>query len=385
MSRILVIGGYGGFGARLTRRLLASGHQVLAGGRSLEKARRFCLGLAGAEPVVVDRAADLCPVLAELKPEILIDAAGPYQGSDYSVPQACIAAGTHYLDLADARRFVVGIDRLDSAAKAAGVIAISGASTVPALSSAVALKLAQGLDRVCDVDMALSAATHSTASMSVVEGALSYLGRPLSPGNGGGHGWQGLRRQHYEIAGGRPVHRWVSLVDVPDLELLPPLLPGEPKVAFRAGDDVALHMLALWLASWPARWGWLGSVERAAKWLVALQRWTAFGKGDRSAMEVRLAGVRSGLRVERRWTLIAEQFVGPEIPTMAAALLADDIAAGKVAPGARSAAGLLPIERFEAAFGPLAITCETVEHEPERRLYELPKKRGGRETRPPLA
>ena len=42
MSRILVIGGYGGFGARLTRRLIAAGHDVLVAGRSADKAAAFC-------------------------------------------------------------------------------------------------------------------------------------------------------------------------------------------------------------------------------------------------------------------------------------------------------------------------------------------------------
>jgi hypothetical protein len=47
-------------------------------------------------------------------PHLVIDAAGPFQGSDYRVPSACIAAAIPYLDLADARDFVCGIGALDS-------------------------------------------------------------------------------------------------------------------------------------------------------------------------------------------------------------------------------------------------------------------------------
>ena len=362
MSRVLVIGGYGGFGARLTKRLLAAGHHVIVAGRNVEKAAAFCAGLADCEPAVADRGGDIGAVLAELRPDLLIDAAGPFQGSSHAVAQACTAHGVHYLDLADARDFVCGIGALDEAARAAGVAVISGASTVPTLSSAVALHLARGLDRVERVEMALSTATFSTATASVVGAGLSYLGKKLP---GGGRGWQGLRRQHYALDGRKPLSRWVARVDVPDLELLPDLLPGRPRVEFRAGTDVTLHMIALWLASWPARQGWLPPLAPHASWLAALQRLTAFRKGDRSAMAVRLSGSRRGRAVERKWTLIAENFDGPEIPTMAAELLAGDISAGKIAAGARTGAGLLQLERFEPAFAPLAIHCETTEQEEE--------------------
>ncbi len=66
LSRILVLGGYGGFGARLTRRLAARGHTVLVAGRSLAKAQAFCAELERAEPVVADRNGDIGPLLAQL-------------------------------------------------------------------------------------------------------------------------------------------------------------------------------------------------------------------------------------------------------------------------------------------------------------------------------
>lgn len=68
--------------------------------------------------------------------------------------EECIRAGAHYVDLADSRFgvsirvlcgtdvasrrvFVEAIGALDSAAREAGVLVASGASSVPALSSAV--------------------------------------------------------------------------------------------------------------------------------------------------------------------------------------------------------------------------------------------------------
>ena len=63
---------------------------------------------------------------------------GRFQGQDYGVANATLAAGAHYLDLADGRQFIVEFAaRIEDQAVRAGRVAISGASTLPALSSAL--------------------------------------------------------------------------------------------------------------------------------------------------------------------------------------------------------------------------------------------------------
>lgn len=54
------------------------------------------------------------------------------------MPEAAIACGAHYCDIADAREFVTGIGVLDEAAKAAGVAVIAAANSIPALTAAYA-------------------------------------------------------------------------------------------------------------------------------------------------------------------------------------------------------------------------------------------------------
>lgn len=373
MSRILVIGGYGGFGARLSRRLAANGHHVLIGGRSASKAAVFAATLQKAEPVVIDRERDVGAALVSARPELVVDAAGPFQGSGYQVPRACIALGIPYLDLADARDFVCGFNALDGAARTAGVAVVSGASSVPALSSAVARRLSAGLGRVTAVETALSASSRSSAGRSVGRAILSYVGKPVKVWRGGlwkeRRCWQELRRQDYAVAGARPLRRLVALCDVPDLELLPRLLPGRPTVTFRAGNESAFQMIALWLLSWPVRWGWLGSLAGLGGLLLPLQRWAAQWSSDRSAMAMTLKGWRDGRPVAKRWTIIAERGDGPEIPTLAAELLTEDLLAGRVVPGARNAADLLSLDRFEPLFERLAARHETVELEAGEPLY----------------
>jgi hypothetical protein len=374
VSRILVIGGYGGFGARLCARLAAEGHRVLVGGRSRAKAETFCRGVPGTEPCVVDRGGAVASVLAATRPDLVIDAAGPFQGSDHAVPEACIAAGLPYLDLADGRDFVAGIGALDEAAKAAGVAVISGASSLPALTGAIVRALADGLDRVESVDAALSASNRASGGASVVAAILSYVGRPIRLWRGGrwgqAHGWQELRRIDFDVSGAEPLPgRLVALVDVPDLELIPDLLPGRPAVAFRAGTELTFQMVGLWLASWPVRWRWLRSLRPLAPLLLRLYHTTLGLGGARSAMRVTLCGWRYGHPVERTWTIVAEKGEGLHIPTLAAQLLAGDILAGRLAPGAGTAAGLLTLDRFEPLFAALAVQHGIVERALPPSLY----------------
>lgn len=362
MSRILVLGGYGGFGARLSRRLARRGHHLIVAGRTPAKARRLCATLPGTEPATLDRDRIDAAVIAAHRPDLVIDAAGPFQGSGYHVPKACIAARVPYLDLADARAFVVGIPSLDAAARAAGVAVIAGASSVPALSGAVARHLAAGLPRVDAVEAVISTSNRASAGESVARAILSYVGQPLRLWRRGGwiaaHGWQDLRRVDLALADGSGVRgRLVALADVPDHDLVPAMLPGRPAMTFRAGTELSLQMWALWLLSWPVRWRWFGSLVGAAAWLMPLYRLTLGLGSDRSAMQVRLFAPG----VERRWTLVAADGDGPEIPVMAAELLAVELLAGRQEPGARDAAGALSLDRFVPLFDALAIRHETVE------------------------
>lgn len=374
MSLILVVGGYGGFGARLCRRLSGAGHRLLVAGRSEAKASRSCAGLEDARPLVMDREGDVGAVLERERPDLVVDAAGPFQRSRYEVPRACIAAGIPYLDLADASDFVLGIGALDAEARAAGVAIISGASSVPALTGAVARRLAEGMERVFSVDTALSAANRATGGASVVAAILSYVGRPVRLRRGGrwshGWGWQEMRREDFALEDGTALRgRRVAIADVPDHALLPDLLPGRPAVTFRAGTELGLHMLALWLASWPVRRGWPKSLSGARRWLLPLYGLTSAIGGERSAMSIVLRGEAGGRRLERRWTVIAERGEGLEVPTLAAELLAGDILAGRRPAGVRTAAALLSFERFEPALAQLALRHEFTERALPPPLY----------------
>jgi hypothetical protein len=369
VKTVLIIGGYGGFGGRLARRLARDGLRVLVGGRSLAKAMAFCAVEANCHPLKIDRAGDLAAALARERPDVVIDAAGPFQRSDDRLIEACIAAQIDYLDLADARDFVARIGRYDAAAKAAGVAIIAGASSVPALSGAVVRQLANGIDRASAIEIAISASSRAAAGTSVARAILGGVGQPLKSFAGRRwqtiYGWQSLRREVFAIGTQSLGSRLVATTDVPDLDLLTRRYPHLSSVQFRAGTESTMANLSLWLASWPVRWAWVPGLGALARWLGPAQRLTQLWGGDRSGMVVRMFGWSRGRRIEQRWTLIASGGDGPEIPTLAAAILVERMISSKVLPGARDAGSELELGEFEPLFDTLAIQHrETVIEQP---------------------
>src|SRR3546814_15039004 len=114
--------------------------RVLVGGRSAAKAKAFAASLdasIAAEGNAIDIDGNLAEALARIAPDIVIHTTGPFQAQGHRVAKACVAQGSHYLDLADARTIVTTIDQLDADAKAKDGLVVSGASSVPCLTAAV--------------------------------------------------------------------------------------------------------------------------------------------------------------------------------------------------------------------------------------------------------
>ncbi|MHA7820835.1 MAG: SDR family NAD(P)-dependent oxidoreductase [Erythrobacter sp.] len=372
MNTVLVLGGYGGFGARLCRRLAGDGWRVVVAGRNLDKARALAGSIPEAIAAQADRNGDLGPVLRQHNPLLVVDAAGPFQGSTYGVAESCIAHRFHYLDLADARDFVCAIGTLDDQARAADVTMISGASSVPALSGAVIHSLAQGFERVDEVRIAISASDRATAGTSVASAILSYVGKPVSLWKGQRPvemaGFQHLSRLRLRMHDTHRFARRVALADVPDLAIWPGELPGRPATLFHAGPEFGFQVLAVWLLSWPVRWRWIGSLKPLTALLMPLQTLTRRFSDGRSAMIVELAGHDGDGLLRKRWELLARNGLGPEIPVLAAQLLARRIASGELETGARNAHAELALADFEEAFGELGIARATVS-DPATPLY----------------
>ena len=351
--RVLVIGGYGFFGRRLVERLSSQpGLHIVVAGRSAAQAAALVDELrptarASLASVALDALSDDLPAaLGQLQVRAVVHTSGPFQGQDFRVAQACVAAGVHYVDLADGRAFVGAIGAVDAAARAAGVCVLGGASSVPALSAAAADALTQGWQRVDAIDMGISPGNRTERGLSTVRAVLSYCGRPIAHADGVSlTGWLRLRLRRYPApVGWRPL----SPCDVPDLDLMPSRYPGRPVVRFGAGLEL------LWLhlgANAMALVGRLGLVRDWAVHAPWLKRWSdrlaAFGT-DAGAMHVTARGLDAQGRPARRtWTLVATHGDGPWVPTLAAAALVRKLAEGATpAAGARPCVGELGLDDF---------------------------------------
>ena len=137
MKRVLIIGGYGNFGRFISRSLAKEKNlSLVIAGRSLHKAQLLADELE-AEACELDIHDNLFSSLQDIRPDIVIHTSGPFQSQSYHVAEACIECGSHYIDLADGREFVAGIGALDDKAKKAGILVVSGASSVPCLTFAL--------------------------------------------------------------------------------------------------------------------------------------------------------------------------------------------------------------------------------------------------------
>ena len=366
-GRVLVLGGYGTFGERvclgLTR--IAQLTRVYVAGRDLGKAEAACVRLVDPRclPLALDaHAAELCATLKQLGIEIVIHTCGPFQGRGYQVARAALAAGAHYLDLADARDFVCGIVVLDADARAAGKLALSGASTVPALSFAALRVLTAELSEVQHIAMGVTPGNRAPRGLATVAGVLSYVGQPLKVWQNREwqtqHGWQLLRRHDYPAPVGK---RWLSLCDVPDLSLLPEQFPALQSAEFRAGLELSVLHLGLSLAAGLRRCGLVPNWAPHARWLKYLSECLLRFGSDSGAMHVEVTGVdRAGQMSKRRWTLLAQGGDGPQIPATAAVVLVRKLCSGQLTgSGAGPCIDYFSLAEFNAELAHLAIHDRT--------------------------
>jgi hypothetical protein len=365
--RVLVLGGYGAFGGHASTQLARQGIDVIVAGRSLPRATEFAASLAkrghaNITPLQMDAATAGPSELAALRAGVVINASGPFQLQDYRLARACILAGAHYIDLADARAFVAGITSLDAEARRADVLVVAGASTVPALSAAVLDAYAPQMAALQAVCIVIAPSNSFDPGLATTQSILRTLGRPFAVPHGAsiaiGYGWQGLRRWCVPGLGAR----WLGLCEVPDLDLLPARHPGLASVRVYAALEVGAFHVCLWGLSWLVRAGLLRKPERLAYPLLAMKRAFGFLGSDVSGMAVTLIGQGRDGRARRiDWRLTARGGCGPNVPAAPAVLLAKQLLAGKLAArGATPCVGLLTLADLLDAFASFDITAGVV-------------------------
>jgi len=361
---VLIVGGYGIFGGRIVELLENEPRLTLiVAGRSLGRATAFCAKRARAKarlvPAAFDREGDLMQQLAARRPDVLVDASGPFQsygGGQYRVIEACLAQGVHYLDLADGAAFVEGVLAFDADARAAGVYVLSGVSSFPVLTAAVTRRLSEDMARVDLIRGGIAPSPYAGVGENVIRAIAGYAGQPSTVRRDGrsaiGHPFTEQMRLTVAPPGRVPLRNTLfSLVDVPDLRALALLWPDAKTIWMGAGPVPELLHRGLIALSWVVRWRLLPSLLPVARAIHFVSNHVTWGE-HRGGMFVEVEGVdAANVPAKRSWHLLAEGDDGPLIPSMAVeAVIRKALDGRPPAPGARAAVRDIELEDYEKLF-----------------------------------
>ena len=361
---VVVLGGYGVFGRRIAASLARHPElELIVAGRDPARASAFAATL-GPRPIRalaidINDSTQVRALLAQ-RPAVVIDTVGPFQDRDLDVARSCVERGIHYVDIADGRARVAGITALDAAARDRDALVVSGASTVPAVSSAIVADLVAPNDDVLEIDVGISPGHSAPRGLATAQGVLSYCGLaiPSLAGPAGDYGWGGLSRHRYPRPVGR---RWLSNVDTPERAIWRDRYPALRRGSVRAGLEIGVLHLGLSALSRAVRTGLVRSlVPQAARFIRIADALDRFGS-DAGAMHVRVVVREPGGRVaSRQATLVAERGDGPQIPAAPAPLVVKKLLAVPgyepiAIRGARPCIDLFSISELTAELGRYAI------------------------------
>ncbi|HEX8242113.1 MAG TPA: saccharopine dehydrogenase NADP-binding domain-containing protein, partial [Longimicrobium sp.] len=207
MTRVIVLGGTGFFGA-------AAAGELLDAGLAVTTAARRSADLA------VD-AQDRGSLRRALRPgDVVLDAAGPFQARSAALVETAIEVGFHVVDLADASAYVRRVLPLADGAAAAGVRILPACSTASAISSAMITW--SGVSAPVRLTAFLVPTPRHTAVFATAASLLSTVGAPVAVLRGGTLRMERGFGASWRWEGGTPLGRrrgW--LFDTPDGVLLP--------------------------------------------------------------------------------------------------------------------------------------------------------------------
>jgi len=365
-DKILILGGYGNFGKLISYSLSNSNIDIIIAGRNKKKATHLQKELHTSFPsnnieiAIFDAEKEIDKYLNKLSPKVVINTCGPFQEKDYKIAESCIKNKSHYIDLSDGRDYVTGIQALNNEAQKNNVLVISGASTVPALSSAV---LENFKDRFKEIDsfvFGITPGAKAPRGLATTRAILGYTGRKLKACAGHNrirYGWQDLYRQNYPEIG----NRWMANCDVPDLDLLPEKY-GIKHIKFSAGMESKFLHFSIWIVSWLIRIGLPIRLEKHSSFFLKLSKLFDFLGTDAGGMHILIKGTdNNNSPIEIKWFIIAKEGDGPHIPTIPSIILAKKLAHNDTnKTGAFPCVAMITIEEYLNELNILSIKSYTL-------------------------
>jgi len=354
--RVLVLGGYGNFGKIISERLsLDPRLSVIVAGRDRGQAEKLASHLSAkvqhaavyAQKVDI-HSRDFQLDLARSRAQTVVNTCGPFHANNYATAETCVQAGVNYIDLADDRSFVDGIRVLDVAARSKNVTVVSGASTVPALTSAVIDAYIGEFSRLLHVESSLSPGNRAPRGLATVQSVLGYCGKPFTRFEGGGwqtvYGWMDAHRRTFA---GLTKPRVVANCNVPDLELFPRRYPTLQSYRFWAGMELRTLQYGIALMAYITRIGLVSDWSRYASVLKTMSEWMLERGSDIGVMHMRMIGERIVAgdiqRHQVDWGLCAASGHGPHIPCTPAIVAVQKIVEGHMPSGAHACVGLMTL------------------------------------------
>ncbi len=355
IKRVLIIGGYGNFGRFISSKLSRENNlQLIIAGRNPSKGIELVETLDAVnqpEVVKLDIYEDLQQSLKEIQPDIVIHTSGPFQSQSYIVAEACIEQGCHYMDLADAREFVVGISRLDDSASSSKVLVVAGASSVPTLTCAIIDKYQDQFESITAVDSAISTAQITAEGLATTKAVLSYVGKTfpvLKEGQQSDvYGWQDIRlRKFWQLN-----TRALSNCNIPDFDVLPMRYPDLQNIRFQAGIELKFQHIILYLLSFLVRIKLLPSLEPFAKPMLYVSKLFEFMSTGKSGYFLTMTGTSlDGKKQQKQFDLIASKQHGQRIPCIPSIILTKKLAAAEIKhTGAMPCVGLITLDEYMQA------------------------------------
>ncbi len=238
VSRIIVFGGYGTFGAIVSRALAALGHAVTVAGRDRGRAEALARTLGDGHSALAADASDRDSCRRALEGHsVAVCCAGPFSGLGDALLAACVESAVHYVDIADDRAYVARGRGWDARFRAAGRAAVFGCSSLPGLSSALALRARAAYDDPPRAARAtLFIGNRNPKGAAAVQSMAQALGRAVEAPQGRLTVFGDAERVRLPPPFGERV---VRTIDTPDYDLLPALL-GAAEVRVKVGFELGL-------------------------------------------------------------------------------------------------------------------------------------------------
>jgi Saccharopine dehydrogenase NADP binding domain len=324
------------------------------------------LRFTGAQVVVVSRRAPqrlrltdrVAPIACDLRDPralreairgstVVVHCAGPFHYLPIEPLHAAIAAGVHYVDIAEDRAYRQRVLAMDAEARAAGIVVLNGASVVPGMQVLFTELLRPRFDQLLAVCGSAAPDTRRHRGPAMFHTMLLGAGRPfLAPRNGlpvRVHGWREPEWFNFPPPVGRRLHYLV--LEMADLDVLPELF-GVSTVTFKAGSEFPLlNRLLGGAAALRARTGHprleaYTSLVRGLSWLVG-----RFGN-DVGGVIFEVTGRRGGMPHRQAIAVVAPHD-GGRIPAVLAGIAIQELLTGRLAaPGPADLRSWLPQDRL---------------------------------------